>query len=43
MLSCEYCKFFKNTYFEEHLRTTASLSLNLGNLLTDYKQYQILS
>ena len=24
MLSCEYCETFKNTYFEEHLRTTAS-------------------
>ena len=21
---CEYCKIFKNTYFEEHLRTVAS-------------------
>ena len=24
MLSCEICKIFKNNYFEEHLRTTAS-------------------
>ena len=24
MLSCEYCKIFKDTYFEEHLRTAAS-------------------
>ena len=23
---CEYCKIFKNTYFEEHLRTAASSS-----------------
>ena len=23
MFSCEYCKTFKNTYSEEHLRTTA--------------------
>ena len=22
--SCEYCEFFKNTYFEEHLRAAAS-------------------
>ena len=22
--SCEYCVIFKNTYFEEHLRTAAS-------------------
>ena len=24
MLSCEYCEIFRNTYFEEHLQTTAS-------------------
>ena len=24
MFSCEICESFKNTYFEEHLRTTAS-------------------
>ena len=24
VLSCEICEVFKNTYFEEHLRTTAS-------------------
>ena len=24
MFSCEYCKMFKNTYFEEHLRAAAS-------------------
>ena len=24
MFSCEYCEIFNNTYFEEHLRTTAS-------------------
>ena len=24
MFSCEYYKIFKNTYFEEDLRTTAS-------------------
>ena len=24
MLSCEICEVFKNTYFEEHLGTTAS-------------------
>ena len=23
MYSCEYCKIFKNNYFEEHLRTAA--------------------
>ena len=24
MFSCEYCKIFESTYFEEHLQTTAS-------------------
>ena len=24
VFSCEYCEIFKDTYFEEHLRTTAS-------------------
>ena len=23
-VTCEYCEIFKNTFFEEHLRTTAS-------------------
>ena len=27
VLSCEYCKIFKKTYFEEHLRTAASALL----------------
>ena len=25
VFSCEYCEIFKNTYFEKHLRTTASI------------------
>ena len=25
MVSCEYCKIFKNTYFEEHLRTAVRI------------------
>ena len=29
VLSCEYCEIFKNTYFEEHLRTSASVIPNL--------------
>ena len=29
MLSCEYCKFFKNNCFVEHLRTAASESKNV--------------
>ena len=27
VLSCEYCEIFKNTYFEEHLLTAASVLL----------------
>ena len=27
VFSCEYCKIFKNTYFEENLRATASAIL----------------
>ena len=40
VLSCEYCDIFKNTYFEEHLRTAASILLiikliiNIGHLPT---------
>ena len=26
MFSCEHCEIFKNTYFEKHLRTTASVN-----------------
>ena len=25
VFSCDYCKVFKKTYFEEHLRTAASV------------------
>ena len=25
MFSCEICKIYKNTYFEEHQRTTSSI------------------
>ena len=28
MFSCEYCEFFKNTYFEKHLRTTDSVKVS---------------
>ena len=33
---------FLNSLSKEHYWAAASVSLNLGNLLTDYKQYQIL-
>ena len=29
MFSCEFCKIFKNTFFTEHLRNTASVSRTL--------------
>ena len=29
VFSCEYCEIFKNTYFEEHLRTAASDIINI--------------
>ena len=29
VLCCEYCEIFKNTYFEEHLGTAASVLLIL--------------
>ena len=25
MISCEFCEIFKNTFFTEHLQTTASV------------------
>ena len=27
VFSCQYCEIFKNTYFEEHLQTTATYIL----------------
>ena len=33
MLSCEYCKIFKNTYFEEHLQMAASVLLIIKVLI----------
>ena len=30
--SCEYCKIFKNTYFKEHLRVSASVFYAVENL-----------
>ena len=29
VFSCEFCKIYKNTFFTEHLRTTASVSLQI--------------
>ena len=32
MFSCEFCEIFKNTFFTEHLRTTASVVRNVANV-----------
>ena len=31
MFPCEFCENFKNIFFIEHLRTTASIGINLIN------------
>ena len=31
MFSCEFCEIFKNTFFTEHLRTTASENVKSKN------------
>ena len=37
VFSCEYCKIFNSTYFEEHLRTAASESYrNSGKIEPGY-------
>ena len=33
VLSCEYCEIFKKTYFEEYLRTAASVLLTVKLLI----------
>ena len=38
MFSCDICLIFKNTYFEERLRTTTSIfGINSGNKFEDVK------
>ena len=32
VFSCEFCEIFKNTFFTEHLRTTASILWTLIDL-----------
>ena len=44
VFSCGYCKVFKNTYFEEHLRTAASVRKQRKNVfwhLAHEKQVRI--
>ena len=33
VFSCEFCEVFKNTFFTEHLRTTASILWTVVDLL----------
>ena len=40
VFSCEICEIFKNTYFEEHLRTTDSIkSITCISLKSDARNY----
>ena len=39
MFFCEYCEFFKNTYFKKHLRTTAFE--NTPTVMISYKIWEI--
>ena len=36
MFSCEYCKVFKNTYFEKHLQMAASASVLSSHFIPIY-------
>ena len=38
VFSCEYCKIFKNIYFEEHLPRAASVSALDGVCLNHFYQ-----
>ena len=38
VLSREICKIFKNTYFEEHLRTTAAVSITAKGVSVQKKK-----
>ena len=37
--SSEYCEIFKNTYFEEHLRTAPSEIKNVFILISKFRKY----
>ena len=41
MFSCEFREIFKNTYFEEHMRTTISEQKNIWIYLRITKEYGI--
>ena len=42
VLSCEYCEIFKNTYFEEHLQTAASVPLITKLLIKHWTSVDLL-
>ena len=39
VFSCEYCKIFKNTYFEKHLWTAASENQDFSNKFTERRYF----
>ena len=39
MFPCEFCKISKNTFFTEHLRTTASVAESLYSLEQSIEQF----
>ena len=39
MFSCEYCKIYKNIYFEEYLRTAAPKWIYLDLIIAMFKRY----
>ena len=43
MFSCEFCEISNNTFFTEHLRTTASVHLNINSLLPKIEELRIIA
>ena len=40
VFSCEFCEIFKNTFFTEHLRATASERISLKNFIRKNSCYK---
>ena len=43
VFSCEFCEISNNTFFTEHLRTTASVHLNINSLLLKIEELRIIA
>ena len=42
VLSCEFCEIFKDTFFTEHLRTTASNKILILNFfVSEFRNFQL--